>query len=113
MDRIGLSLEQFGPDGRFRTEDEHQNPIDPSGEIEGLGRFEDHRALGRLLGESPQYRRCLATKLMTYATGRELTEGDRCHVESIVESTDGNTRFSELLVRVVASDSFLNEGGTP
>ena len=51
--------------------------------------------------------KCLAEKLLIYATGRDLSFGDRKEVERLVrEVREGGNGFQDLIVSLVLSKSF-------
>ena len=110
MDNVGLSIEAFGPDARFRINDEYGNVIDSSGTIEGVGSFGDHQELARLLASGPQFKQCIVRKALVFATGRDLNDNDRCIAEKITEKLDMNARFSDVIAEIVFSSSFAFEG---
>ena len=54
-----------------------------------------------------QFTRTLATLLLEYATGRELTSADELAVDEIVAAEPtGGYGFQDLIARLVASEAF-------
>ncbi|QDT05343.1 hypothetical protein K227x_37430 [Rubripirellula lacrimiformis] len=108
MDQLGFGLEQFDPVGQFRTV-EGKLPIDASGELPGRRQFNGAVELTSILGETEteSFARTVATRLLTFALGRELTPADRCTVDAMVEKTaKDNYRFDDLIVEVIMSRPF-------
>ncbi len=109
MDPLGLGLENFNAVGAWREKDENQ-PIDSSGTLPGGRTFVGPTELRKVLIErEAQFRKTLATKLLTYALGRGLETFDRPVVDKIIAQmgTQKNT-FSSLVVAIANSDPFLN-----
>jgi hypothetical protein len=108
MDAIGFTLESFDAAGAWRTAF-NQRPIDPTGVlpdgkvisgVDGLKAYlRDHQ---------DQFARALAAKLLGFALGRKLTDGDRPSLDRIAANTArGEYRSSRLILEVVQSPSFL------
>jgi hypothetical protein len=107
MDPLGFGLENFDGIGAWRTTEAGQ-PIDASGTLPGGLSFEGASGLRDLfIARRDQFSRCLAEKLLTYALGRGLGPGDRCHVDDVSRALvrDGG-RFSDLVVAIVESTPF-------
>lgn len=107
MDPIGFAYENFDALGAWRDKD-GKFSIDPSGTLPDGTAFKNPADLRKILkGKQDQFRRCLAEKLLTYATGRGLEFFDRCHVDEIVKQMqDGQDKFSSLILAVVRSEPF-------
>jgi hypothetical protein len=110
MDPIGLSLQNFDVDGIWRTKDGGNGgvPIDASSEL-----FDGQKINGvvdlrnALLRYSPQFRRNITEKLMTYALGRRVEYYDMPVVRAIVrDAGKQNYRFSSIIVGIVKSPEF-------
>ena len=57
--------------------------------------------------KEPEFRRCLAEKMLTYALGRGLEYYDKCALHKIAAAMEKNDyRFSTLITEVVKSDPF-------
>ncbi len=107
MDPLGLSLENFDLLGRWRdSEDGHA--------IDAAARMVDGTALRgpqdlreALLARSDAFVSTFAERLMTYATGRELTAADMPVVRGVVRAAaaDDNT-LRALVQAIVTSNSF-------
>jgi len=105
MDGIGLSLENFDAIGAFRTNDEGL-PIDASGEIFEVGTFTGLTGLSTLVRDMPELHRCWVRSLYRHATGHVESEGDELALLKVDETFEASYRLKQLLVEIVASDSF-------
>jgi hypothetical protein len=111
MDPLGLALENFDVLGRWR-EQEHERPIDPSGQLLTGEAFGDVRQLKKILKNERRldFYRCLTEKLLIYALGRGLDYHDEHTVDQIVEQLDGEEgKFSVLLTGVINSAPFQRQ----
>ncbi len=107
MDPIGLGLENFDGEGRFRLR-ENGALIDASGELDGIF-FDDATGLAHALRDNPALPKCLVKRLYYYSVGGP-TEPNYARVaflqyvnESFVE--DGY-RLHNLLKTIALSDAF-------
>jgi hypothetical protein len=117
MDPIGLGLENFDQQGRFRTH-EKDNPettpdestceIAGDGEITDVGTFNGPAELGQLMVGSGLVEECVTTQLYRFAMGRyALDEFDREFVSLLVEkAAQPGFNFSDLMVAFVTNDAF-------
>jgi len=107
MDPIGFAFENFDAVGVWRVEDAGA-PVDASGVLPDGRKFDGPGGLKKLMrADKDAFVRCVAEKMLTYATGRGLESYDRRAVNSIVEATSkANDRFSALLIEIVKSDPF-------
>jgi len=107
MDAIGFSLENFDAVGAFRTQD-GVFPVDNRGDFPDGTTFRGSKELkALLLKRKGDFTRCLAEKMLVYATGRGLRTADNCIVDEIVKSTTANEmRMQSLIKAVVLSDAF-------
>lgn len=114
MDGIGLALENFDALGGYRTTDQGL-PIDASGEVYGVARFDGLPGLAQLVTERPELHRCWVRSLYRHATGHYEAEADEQALEDVDASfEDGHYRLKQLLVEIVTSDAFRyvdNPGG--
>jgi hypothetical protein len=121
IDPIGLALENYDAAGNWRARYVRgrpepgvpfaPEPVDPTGDLPDGVRLASPRDLKQhLLAHSAMFTRCLATKLLEYATGRRLSVGDARVVEQIVqdEPRDGYG-FRDLLVALVQSEVFRTQ----
>jgi hypothetical protein len=121
FDPLGYALENYGPDGLWRTNEMipiHEKgvfkgaapgaPIDASGTLLGGGSFEDVNGLKRLLMAEPTpFVRAFARKLLAFAVGRRLGPQDEPSLDAIVAASAAeHYRIRSMLAAVIASDSF-------
>lgn len=93
-DPIGLSLERFDGIGMFRKT-ENEAPIDPSGMMDGTN-FMGAQGLGRTMAESPSTTQCVATRALSYATGKSSDD-----VSPWVEALDKRFAASNYGIRAL------------
>jgi len=107
MDAIGFSMENFDAVGAWRTQD-GRFPVDNRGELPDGTVFEGTKELKALLMKrKDDFTRCLAEKMLVYATGRGLRTADNCHVDEIVSTTQKEGyRMKSLIRAIVMSDAF-------
>ena len=110
VDPIGFGLENYGPDGVYRTHDPGKPEciIDGQGELVGVGEFSGPAELADLMIESGELNRCVATQLYRYAIGRyELAELDENFLDFVAQSVGTEDfRLNELLLEFAAADMF-------
>ncbi len=131
IDPPGFALESFDPVGgfreRFRTTADGEKvegnvlgkrieyklglPVDCSGELPDGRKFSTFVEFRDMLaGEQEQLARAFATKLLTFATGREMGFSDLPEIERIVSSTaKGGYGAEDILKAAVASEIFLTK----
>jgi len=117
MDAIGFSLENFDAVGAFRTQD-GVFAVDNRGDFPDGTTFRGSKELKAiLLKRKSDFTRCLAEKMLVYATGRGLRTADNCIVDEIVKSTTADSLKMQTLIKsVVLSDAFRKRsvvGGKP
>jgi len=115
MDPIGFGLENFDGVGAWR-ELENKHPIDPSGQLASGESFTTADELRRLISVDyePQFRRALASKLLTYALGRGTDWYDRPAIDGIaLKARTDDARFHTLIRAVVESVPFQYRRSTP
>jgi hypothetical protein len=108
MDPIGLAFENFNAMGMWRDKERNQ-AIEPAGKLVTGEAFSGVSELKHILAtrHRDEFYRCLAGKLLTYATGRGLEYYDTETVDRIVARMDaGDGRFSSLLMGVIDSAPF-------
>jgi mono/diheme cytochrome c family protein len=121
IDPVGLALENYDAAGNWRALYNHGTPkpgvpfspelVDPTGDLPDGAHLAGPQDLKQhLLAHPALFTRCLATKLLEYATGRRMTLGDARVVNRIVqdEPRDGYG-FRDLLVALVQSEVFTTE----
>lgn len=107
MDPLGFALENYDAVGAWRQKD-GKFDIDASGELPGGQKFTGAKELKKiLLQKAPEFRRCLADKMLTYALGRGLEYYDKCALDDICAALEKNqNRFSALVLAIVKSEPF-------
>ncbi|MGB1924888.1 MAG: DUF1592 domain-containing protein [Rubripirellula sp.] len=112
MDPLGFALENFDAVGRWR-EREGGQPVDASGELPDGTQFRGVVELRNLLSgkRGNDFIRCLAEKMLIYATGRGTEYYDQCALDELVEFvTKNESRFAYLIAGVILSDPFQKQG---
>ena len=107
MDPLGFAFENFDAIGRWRSDDDGV-PIDPSGVLPGGTTFRGATALKAiLLTRTDDFVRCLSGKLLTFALGRNLLDGDDTTLEAMAAAlAKDQYRFTTLVTSVVTSYPF-------
>lgn len=113
IDPLGFGLENFDALGRWRDEYRDGTPIEPTGvlsdgtEIKGVDGLKSY-----LHSQHDAFERTLCTKLLAYALGRAESLADQQTIEDLLGAIrTGEGRFSDLVVRVVASPQFRYHRG--
>lgn len=112
MDPIGFALENFDAIGQFRTKDGTFD-VDATGEFADGTKFAGPDGLKTVVAQRKElFLRCLAEKLLIYATGRGIEYYDRRPVEAIVQKLNTTEpKFSLLITEIVQSDPFRRRRG--
>jgi hypothetical protein len=107
MDVLGFGLENYDAIGRWRITD-GRFPIDSTGTLPDGTSFNGPAQMKALLrGNMPEFVRCLAEKMLTYALGRGLESYDGPAVDEVVrEATAEEMRFQPLVLGIVHSVPF-------
>jgi hypothetical protein len=113
MDPIGLGLENFDWMGRWRDNETDGKPVDASGAMPSGEKFNGPVELRQvLLNRKQEFLRHLTGKVLGYALGRALQDGDQCTVQRLVDSLEKDGYRSRTLIREVAlSIPFRNTQG--
>ena len=113
MDPIGLGLEQFDWMGRLRDADVNGKPIDASGQLPSGETFAGATQLRQaLLTRKTELVENLVSRVMGYALGRSLQDGDSCTVRRLVESLEKDNYGARTLIRqIVLSTPFRHTQG--
>jgi hypothetical protein len=88
IDPIGLGLENYDPEGRWRDTYADGSPILASLELEGRT-VTDPFALAEAIESSNSYRTSLGTKLLTFALNRGPLDPEQCVARRIGKPIDG------------------------
>ncbi len=108
IDPLGFSFENFDAVGRWRTESEGKK-VDASAKMPDGSKINGAIDLQKFLAttQQKQFVEAFVEKMLTYATGRTMTEKDRCVIVDIAEKLKKhNYRFSELIKLICESDPF-------
>jgi hypothetical protein len=110
MDPLGFALENFDAIGRWRANEEGQ-PIDPTGVLADGARVDGPGSLREaLLARREEFVFTVASKLLTYATGRGAEYYDAPAIRKMVkEAAADDFRWSSLILgQEYRSDARLN-----
>ena len=112
IDPAGFALEFYDPIGGLRTRYPSRRKdgplIDGSGQLPTGEAFDDERGLKRILvARKDRFATALTEKLMTYATGRNMTFRDQPEIQRIADTlkTSGYG-LKNLILQVTSSDTF-------
>ena len=107
MDVLGFGLENYDAIGRWRTTD-GKFPIDSTGAFPNGKAFNGPAEMKTLLHDNmPEFVRCLAEKMLTYALGRGVESYDRPVVDDLVRQTAAaDNKFQPLVLGIVHSLPF-------
>ncbi|MBL8217027.1 MAG: DUF1592 domain-containing protein [Bryobacterales bacterium] len=123
MDPIGLGLENFDWMGRWRDKETNGQPVNAYGALPSGEKFNGPVELRQvLLDRKDDFLSHLTGKMLGFALGRSLQDGDQCTIQRLVESLKQNNYSARTLIRgIVLSSAFRNTqggieppaGGTP
>ena len=113
MDPIGFALENFDWTGRWRDKESDGTAIDATGSLASGEKFDGPAELRQaLLSKKSEYLRHLSGKVLGYALGRNLQDGDSCTVQHLVDTLEkDNYRARTLIREIVLSIPFRNSQG--
>jgi hypothetical protein len=112
MDPIGFGLENFDWLGRWRDQDAGK-PVDASGVLPSGETFNGPVELRNvLLKRHDDFMRTLVGKVLGYALGRSLEDGDHCTIQRLTDALAKDGYQARTLIRGVAlSVPFRNVQG--
>lgn len=114
IDPMGFTLEHYDGIGAFR-ETENGLPIDPTGVYEGKA-LDGVADVAEFLATDERATRCVAQRLMSYATGRDYLPRDRAAVDELhAVFADEAFVLRMLVIELVQSPTFryLSEEESP
>ena len=113
MDPIGFGLENFDWMGRWRDKEADGKPVDASGELPTGEKFNGPVELrDALLHRKQEFIGNLSGRVLGYALGRSLQDGDSCTVQRIAQNLEkDNYRARTLIREIVLSVPFRNTQG--
>ncbi|HET6583289.1 MAG TPA: DUF1592 domain-containing protein [Nannocystaceae bacterium] len=110
VDPIGLGLENYDAQGRWRDHDDGKPECIIAGEgaITGIGDFSGPSELADLMIESGRLNQCVATQVYRFTIGRYAlgSVDEEILLELVEKMGSGDFMFDELLVNIVESDMF-------
>ncbi len=117
MDPIGLGLENYDAVGAYRDMDAGK-PIDANGQLPSGETFVGSKELAARVAAKPEFARCAARKLYSYALGRPPVETaghmDGPTLDSLAQGlTANNFSFAQLAEQIITSPTFTNRRGEP
>ena len=102
MDPIGFGLENFDWMGRWRDHDVNGQPVDAEGTLASGEKFNGPVELRQvLLNKKEEFLRNLASKVLGYALGRGLQDGDQCVVQGLVDKLGKDDYRARTLIREI------------
>jgi cytochrome c553 len=113
MDPIGFALENFDWMGRWRDKESNGRPLDTGGVLPSGDKFDGPVELRQvLLNHKDDFLRHFSGKVLGYALGRSLQDGDSCTIQYLVDELEKNHYQARTLIRdVVLSVPFRNTQG--
>lgn len=113
MDPIGFGLEEFDWMGRWREEEAPGRPVDASGVLPSGEKFNGAAGLRQvLLDRKDDFIYHFSGKVLGYALGRGLEDGDSCTVQKLAAELKQKNYSARSLIRgVVLSVPFRNTQG--
>ena len=102
MDPLGLALENFDAEGRWRETYPDGSPIGHNFDFNGSS-VRDPDELKALISESGTYQLCVAEKLFEYGLNRPLRGDERCLINEIASLDQPNRSLHDLAI-----DAFRN-----
>ncbi|MBC8071344.1 MAG: DUF1588 domain-containing protein, partial [Deltaproteobacteria bacterium] len=109
IDPLGFGFEHYDALGRWRDEADGA-PVDDLGSLPDGRTYHGMVELAGLLATSADYPNCVSSKLMTYALGRTLDDGESCVIEELgADNVTPETTLSDLLWAVVNTEAFVSE----
>src|ERR1700690_1085380 len=119
MDNIGLAMENYDAVGAYRTTD-NGLPIDASGVFTGAiaeptgatgPTFTGAVQLAAAVAADPRFPSCVAQNALSYSIGRTLLASDSPYLADIAKGSSGTLGVRDVLMNVVASDTFRMRRG--
>lgn len=109
IDPMGFALENFDPIGQWRTTYSKNVSIDAAGQLPNGQKYDDIVGFKKILMKQQDlFLRSLTSKLLSYATGRQMEAEDRPAIDDITaELAKQGYGFTDLIQLVVNSQTFL------
>ncbi|MEO1523883.1 MAG: DUF1592 domain-containing protein [Planctomycetota bacterium] len=112
IDPLGFALENYGPTGKWRDQDENGNDIDMAGRLFDRRDFANVEEFkDAVLAEKDRFARGFASHLLSFSLARALDAGDDLALDAIVSQTkETDYRLKSIVKAVVLSDPFSGAG---
>ncbi len=113
MDPMGFALEHFDWTGRWRDNEFDGTPVDGTGALPSGEKFDGAAELRQvLLDKKDDFVRQVTSKILGYALGRSLQDGDSCTIQHLADTLQkDNYRARTLIREIVLSTPFRNSQG--
>jgi len=113
MDPMGFAMEHFDWTGRWRDTEFDGSKIDTTGALPSGEKFDGAAQLRQvLLDKKDDFLRQVTGKVLGYALGRSLQDGDSCTVSKLADTLQKDGYRARTLIReVVLSVPFRNSQG--
>ena len=113
MDPIGFGLDNFDWLGRWRDKEPNGQPVDAKGKTPSGETFDGPVELRQvLLKHKDEFLRTVTGKVLGYALGRSLEDGDHCTVQRLTDKLAKDDYRARTLIReIVLSVPFRNSQG--
>ncbi|MCM8541438.1 MAG: DUF1592 domain-containing protein, partial [Lentisphaeraceae bacterium] len=109
IDPMGLPLENLDVDGSFRKfyDKKEKLPVLPETVTSNGSEIKDiHDFKAYLMDNKQHFAKCLTAKIMSYATGREMTYLERGEIDEIALDLQKKDGFKDLLITILESNIF-------
>ncbi len=114
MDPLGFALEKFDAVGRWRNKYEMGDPIDATGQLDGVGFDGASKFKSVILKDKTKFVKAFVEHTMKYALGRQLHYSDQPEIRRITEKViQQDCRFRAVIKQVVLSEQFRRFQQTP
>ena len=109
MDQLGFGLENFNPIGQWRTTI-NDAPVDNTGQLPSGQKFSGALELKALLAQrKDEFTRNLAERMMSYALGRGIEQGDWLAIRLISKAVaTSGYKSQDLILGIVRSPQFTH-----
>jgi hypothetical protein len=104
LDPLGLPFEHYDGIGRWRDDDRGM-ALDVSGDLDGKT-FNGVPEMARMLSEMPDVRACYVAEWLRFSQGKLNSDLDRPYVDWLMTRFTRNTRVTDLVAAIAASDTF-------
>ena len=103
LDPLGLPFEHYDGIGRWRDDDRGM-ALDVSGELDDKT-FNGVPEMAQMLSEMPDVRACYVAEWLRFSQGKLNSDLDRPYVDWLMTRFTRNTRVTDLVAAIVASDT--------